>query len=336
MSNISLSAKTAFALAIWVAGMIVFLGLGLWNLASSRQDAENRLLSEAGRTAAQIAGLLSLPGSGPDSMSARAIVVAAMEDERVYAIKIQTRHGILEGQRRNYLWEPVAWDDEIAENCVQGMNPVKIGGKPDGVVEVWLSPRSNKEDAGMLAGRERWRFIAFATVWTLALVLVFWQWGVWKRLRELWLTRNSAKNPDAVSRLINSAKEADTGETDGFHQLVSAKAGHEFQCQHPDSWLVTAGLFRQTFAHAPNLISRLYAEGELAGLCHLGRMLEQAAPCIGAEPLLSAARAMQSALNDPECAARALPVEECARTLEETLAALDCNSQRRPATITGI
>ena len=28
---------------------------------------------------------------------------------------------MLEGQRRNYQWEPIPWDDEIAENSVQGM-----------------------------------------------------------------------------------------------------------------------------------------------------------------------------------------------------------------------
>ncbi|MBD5641716.1 MAG: hypothetical protein HDQ91_04795 [Desulfovibrio sp.] len=335
MSNLSLSTRVAIALSIWAAGLILFLGLGLWNVSSSRHDADNRLLSEAGRTAAQIAGLLSLPGAPPDSMSARAIAMAAMEDERVYAIKIQTRHGILEGQRRNYLWEPVAWDDEIAENCVQGMNPVKIGGKPDGVVEVWLSPRANSEDAGMLAGRERWRFLLFACVWTLALLLVLLQWGLSNRLREYWRQRNSASDPEAVCGLINPAASAAENRDENARPMVSAQAGHEFQCSHPDSWLITAGLFRQTFAHAPNLINRLYAEGEVAGLCHLGRMLEQAGPCIGAEPLIRAAQTMQAALNDPECAARALPVEECARILEETLAALGCNAGPRPTATTG-
>lgn len=329
MSNLSLSARASIALAIWAIGLVVFFGLALWNIEISRHDADNRLLSEAGRTAAQIAGLLSLPGAHPDSMSARAIVVAAMEDERVYAIKIQTRHGILEGQRRNYLWEPVAWDDEIAENCVQGVNPVKIGGRPDGLVEVWLSPRGNREEAGMLAGRERSRFFALAALWTLALILVFWQWGVWKRLHELWKNRKSAGDADAVSGLMDAAKEAENRSDGQTTPMVSAQAGHEFQAEHPDSWLVTAGLFRQTFAHAPALISRLYAEGEVAGLCHLGRTLEQAAPCIGAEPLARAARTMQAALNDPECETRALPVEECARILSETLAALGCAAVAR-------
>ena len=59
-------------------------------------------------------------------------------------------------------------------------------------------------------------------------------------------------------------------------------------------------------------MSRLYANGEFAGLCHLGRILEKAAPCLGAARLLQAARDMQAALNDPESKERATCVEECA------------------------
>ncbi len=333
MSKTSYSTRIGIALAIWAAGLILFLGLGLWNIASSRQDAENHLISEAGRMAAQIAGMLSLPGSNHDSMSARAIVVAAMEDERIYAIRIQTRQGVMEGQRRNYMWEPVAWDDEIAENCVRGMNPVRIGGKPDGFVEIWLSPRSSKEDAGMLSVRERWRFFAFAMIWTIALGLVFWQWGVFRSWRERLQKRDSSMEaePELSAGLAGDLDCAD----EEVSRLVDSHAGHEYQARHPNSWLVTAGLFRQTFAHAPHLINMLYAEGELAGLCHLGRMLEQAAPCIGAGPLMKAAHEMQAALNNPDRASGALPVEECARILEETLAALGCADSGHAAENTG-
>lgn len=327
----SSSTNIGIALAIWAAGLVVCLGLGLWNVSSYRQDAENRLISEAGRTAAQIAGLLSLPGTRPDSMNARALVLASMEDERIYAIRIQTKQGVMEGQRRNHIWEPIAWDDEIAENCVRGVNPVKISGKPAGIVEVWLSPRSSQEDASLLAMRERWGFAAFALLWTLGLTLVFWHWGIFRQLHKKWQQRKSSQETKEITGLENEScleGEPDTG-------LISANAGHKYQSAHPDSWLVTAGMFRQTFAHAPHLINRLYAEGEIAGLCHLGRMLEQAAPCIGAEPLAKAAHAMQTALNDPDCEARGLPVEECVRILDQTLAALGCQTNAQPAVNTG-
>lgn len=83
-----------------------------------------------GRTAAQLAALLSLPAWELDELTARTIVMAAMEDDSIYAVKVQTKRGMLEGQRRNYQWEPVPWDDEIAENTVQGMNPAQDG-RPD-------------------------------------------------------------------------------------------------------------------------------------------------------------------------------------------------------------
>ena len=65
-----------------------------------------------------------------------------------------------------------------------------------------------------------------------------------------------------------------------------------------------------------------YAEDELEGLCHLGRMLLAAAPCLGAVRLEDSAREMLDALEDPGCEARALAVETCAADLEEVLQAL--------------
>lgn len=101
-----------------------------------------------GRTAAQLAALLSLPAWELDELTARTIVMAAMEDDSIYAVKVQTKRGMLEGQRRNYQWEPVPWDDEIAENTVQGMNPLKMEGRTVGSVEVYLSPRLSAGGAG--------------------------------------------------------------------------------------------------------------------------------------------------------------------------------------------
>ena len=118
MPYITHGTRRWLALAAWAAGLLLFLLLGLWNLNSSRRDAENRLISEAGRTAAQLAALLSLPAWELDELTARTIVMAAMEDDSIYAVKVQTKRGMLEGQRRNYQWEPVPWDDEIAENTV--------------------------------------------------------------------------------------------------------------------------------------------------------------------------------------------------------------------------
>ena len=190
MPYITHGTRRWLALAAWAAGLLLFLLLGLWNLNSSRRDAENRLISEAGRTAAQLAALLSLPAWELDELTARTIVMAAMEDDSIYAVKVQTKRGMLEGQRRNYQWEPVPWDDEIAENTVQGMNPLKMEGRTVGSVEVYLSPRLSAEEQALTARREVWRFALAALFWTGVLLLLLclvhrwlllsfqWKWSV--------------------------------------------------------------------------------------------------------------------------------------------------------------
>ena len=340
--RISRTARRAAALRVWGAGIALLFVLGLWNLESSRRDAENRLSAEAGHMAAQLASLLALPAWDLDEMTARTIVTGAMEDERLYAIKVETRQGMIEGQRRNYLWEPVPWDDELSEDCVQGMNPLKVDGEPVGTVEVWLSPRLMAEEEAQLLARERWRFGLAAALWTLGLALLLWLWGDLAALRRLIGRIGSPAGADgdgaqaAPEPVVLGLAPRAPEEGEGCEAAPKAEApavdrdlGRRFQRKNPDTWRVTAGLFRQTFARAPALMQRLYADGETAGLCHLGRMLEQAAPCLGAERLAGAAREMQAALNDPDCETRALPVEECARALEEVLAALENGRARK-------
>lgn len=301
-------------------------------MAKSQEDAENRLIGEAGRTAAQIAGLLSLPGVRLDASSIGSIVVAAMEDDRIYAIRIQSRKGVTDGRRRNYLWEPVTWDDELADNCVQGMNPIRIDGQVEGKVEVWLSPRLNEEEDVLLAVREKMRFAIAAGGSTLILLLLLWHWGDLGHWRKVLIAKEepgeaSYAKPGKIVLGLSNAEKAKIAAACAQPQkpgLIDPKAAKDFQNNNEDAWPVTAGLFRQTFSRAPGLISRLFAEGELAGLCHLGRMLEQAAPCIGAKPLVYAAREMQAAVNNPDSDNQASAVEKCVMVLEQTLEALAC------------
>lgn len=333
------------ALGLWAAGLVIMAALSWQQISALSRDAENRLIGDAGRTASQLSALLSLPGVRLDTASARALVAAAMEDDGIYAIQIQTKRGVTEGQRRNYLWEPVPWDDEIAENCAQGMSPIRVAGHTAGKVEVWLSPRINAEEESMAVQRENLRLGVTACLWTAALLLLLWHWGEFKSLGQklsgaaLPGDSNAENNEDDIVLSLakdnedsgggnnNRNPETPAEQTGQAPELVNGKLGRQFQCRHPGAWLVTAGMFRQTFGRAPALISRLYAGGELAGLCHLGRMLEQAAPCVGARPLEEAAREMQASLNDPHCKTRALPVEKCARILEQTLEALGGKKQ---------
>lgn len=370
MPNISHVLRRRLALAVWGAALLLFLLLGVWNVNEDRQEAENRLGSEAGRTAAQLAALLSLPAWELDELTARTIVMAAMTDESIYAIKVQTPRGMLEGQRRNYQWEPIPWDDEIAENSVQGMNPLKMEGRPVGSVEVYLSPRITDEDLAQKARREVARFCLSALFSTMVLLTLLWHWGDLARLKALLLERtaprstvapdvepsaysvpaaspkpclagifesgsagnNTARSLEASSQPAAEAQggsAAPLSEDIAAGAVVSAELGRAFLLRRPEAWRVTAGMFGRTFAPAPDLLLRLYALEDADNLCRLGRILEKAAPCVGAERLASAAHAMQWAVTDSNAASAAQAVEECVLALREVLGALEGHTARK-------
>ena len=111
--------------------------------------------------------------------------------------------------------------------------------------------------------------------------------------------------------------------------VVSAELGRAFLLRRPEAWRVTAGMFGRTFAPAPDLLLRLYALEAADNLCRLGRILEKAAPCVGAERLASTAHAMQWAVNDTDAASAALAVEECVLALREVLGALETQTARK-------
>ncbi len=370
MPNISHVPRRRIALVVWAAALLLFLLLGVWNVNADRQEAENRLGSEAGRTAAQLAALLSLPAWELDELAARTIVMAAMADESIYAIKVQTTRGMLEGQRRNYQWEPIPWDDEIAENSVQGMNPLKMEGRPVGSVEVYLSPRITDEYLAQEARREVARFCLSAVFSTLVLLALLWHWGDLARLKALLLERTAPRDaasgseksvgsdpaaasqpgladifasgfaegrapgvPDAQQPQQAAAGQGESAaplsEDIAAGAVVSAELGRAFLLRRPEAWRVTAGLFGKTFASAPDLLLRLYAAEDADNLCRLGRILEKAAPCVGAERLASAAHAMQWVVNDSDAASAALAVQECVLALREVLSALEVQSARK-------
>lgn len=320
MARISRRVRKWMILFIWTVGLSLAAGIGLWNYKAAEKDIDNRLIGDAARVAGELAGLLSIQGKMPNVEFANLLINGALEDERVYAVKITAEGRMLDGIRRNYLWEPVPWDDEIAENSIQGLNPLKILGKPVGRVEVWLATRSSQEEKSVFLSREIWRFICFFILWTSVLLLLLWHWGYLKAFTSHFQGKMETSQDNAEKIILGlCAKEKNmTTEVDNINP-VSVRAGRKYQRVDPEAWYVTAGLFRQTFARAPELMSRLYADGEIAGLCHLGRTLEQAAPCVGAVRLLETAKEMQQALNNPDSDSDALAVDECVSALEEVL-----------------
>lgn len=330
MARFSRKSRAWIALFVWILGLMLAGGVGIWNYQANSIDADNRLIGDASRSAGELAALLLHDKKKPDRAKAHSLVDVALEDERIYAVKITSDGKMLDGQRRNYLWEPVPWDDEITEHSIQGINSLKISGRPVGLVEVWFSTRSAKEEKAISLERELWRFMIFAIFWTVVLLLLFWHWGMLRRWRERIFHKPPEAAPENSDKIIMGLCGLATGgkvaNPEGIENVmpepVSAAEGRKHQRIDPDAWFVTAGMFRQTFGKAPELMSRLYADGEIVGLCHLGRMLEQAAPCVGASRLKKSANGMQRVLNDPESGDNALAVDECVAALEEVLQAL--------------
>lgn len=344
------------ALAIWASGLLLLALCSLWAMREDSEAARERLAVQARNTAVQLSALLAVPAWDVDELAARTIVMAAMEDERIYAVKVQTPQGMLEGQRRNYQWEPVPWDDEMAEDAVAGLSPLRVEGRPVGTVQVYVAPRVSQEETALAARRELWRFALSSILWTAALAVVF-------RLRR----GRGAETVHVADMppVPPVSAEAETAQADGVFagservlpgtagragacpcgtdrptpengndeglegllpnaagEIVSPVLGLAFMRRHDHVWQVTAGLFRHCFAHAPGLMSRLYETGDSISLCRLGYLLEKAAPCLGAERLAGAAKNMQTALHGPDGLRATLAVEECVLALDEVLDSL--------------
>lgn len=173
MSQRAKIASGRLLLAIWCVGLLALLLPALWTVREEREAARERLAVEARNTAVQLSALLAVPAWDVDELAARTIVMAAMEDESIYAIKVETPKGMLEGQRRNYQWEPVPWDDEIDEEAVSGVSPLRVEGQPVGTVEVYVSPRVSQEGSALTARRETWRFVLHFLCWTAALAFLW-------------------------------------------------------------------------------------------------------------------------------------------------------------------
>ncbi len=334
------------ALAFWGAGIALLVLCGWWNVLAVRQAASDRLIAEAGRTASQLAGLLSIPAWEPDERTARDITLAAMEkDHDIYAIRILTPRRTLEGQRRDG-HDLVPWDDEIAEGAAKGESSIRLEDRLVGTVEIYLSGASVNKEIAAVARRETLRAVLGGLFLTAALFVLLWYWDDFGAFRKLLASRgapvrkkegrtgekdsvigaaaNASAGKDPARNEEGSSLPDRAGAREGGEAapaVVDASLGRRY-LRKDAAWCVTAVLFREIFAEAPALMSRLHAAGELAALCRLGRTLEQAAPCLGAERLSMAAADMQTVLNDPQTEAPSLAVEECIRALEEVLDAL--------------
>lgn len=162
-------------LLCWLLLLAILLGLTAWQLHATRLDAVQRLQAEAQRNAARAARILAVPAWEVNEVSARSIIMAEMEDSRVYGMVVYDHIGFLEGQRRNENWESTPWDDLVPDAMVEGQQPLLLEEQQVGVVRVYLSPRLLEEDMSTLWWREMARFGITATVLLLLLLILLWR-----------------------------------------------------------------------------------------------------------------------------------------------------------------
>jgi hypothetical protein len=161
--------------AALTAFLVVLVISSAWEMYALRHDGELRLQQDAKsltkRASLHLAGI----SWEMDAPAARSYIFVEMEDIRLAAMLIYDREGLLEGMRRNMLWEAVPWDDLTPENSVEASAPIMMEDVPVGEVIIYLSRRALDEELAAGARREFLRVAALAVIPCIALALLLWQ-----------------------------------------------------------------------------------------------------------------------------------------------------------------
>lgn len=335
MSEEKKSAYRLLPLGLWAGGVILSLLLGVWNYNAQDDQGYAQQMTTAVELADSLASLLGHSEYNFDEKSASAVITAAMVNEDVVAVKISRQGQILVGRIRHEGGQPRDWDGEWSgAKVVQGIGQVTRNGRVVGSVDVYLSDFKVRAELVTVRNREIVRFFLFLLFLTAPVLVWYWHSGdlTWladnaqgyaRKLRGNRRKQRSTENIllELTRRINHDGKLADDSPLAANVQVPDMAT-----CRQ-----VTGTLFAIHFAHAPALMNRLYAESSPAaidGLCHLGRLLELAAACLGAPDLELAARDMQFSLNNPFCETPALVVDNCASALDDVLAALGVEEAR--------
>ena len=288
------------ALTAFLAFLVIS---SVWEMHILRHDGEVRLQQDAKALAKRASLHCAGVSWAMDSPAARSAIFVEMEDIRLAGMLIYDREGLLEGMRRNRLWEPVPWDDLTPENSVEASAPIMIEDVPVGEVVIYLSRRTLDEELSTKARRELVRVSALALIPCIAIALL---------LRQLAARRTTTLLSGHESR-------------DREQQLLPAPP-----LQLPPDWNST--VVRQNYLEACRvfirdqhgnaaLLYQLAAREDWGELREAARALCQAALAINARPLAAAALSMQeAALANTASAARR--VEDCIPLLAQVASAI--------------
>ena len=275
-----------------------------WEMHTLRHDGEIRLQQDARflakRASLHFAGI----SWGMDAPAARDAIFVDMEDIRLAGMLIYDREGLLEGMRRNRLWEPVPWDDLTPENSVEASAPIMIEDISVGEVVIYLSRRALDEELSAKARRELVRVSMLALIPCIAIALLLWQIAA---------RRTAPPLPFHENRALQ-------------RQLVPVPP-----LQLPPDWnsedarrnyLEVCRTFIRDQHGSAVLLYQLAAREDWGELREAARTLHQAALALNARPLAAAALSMQeAALANTASAAR--HVENCIPALAKVFSAIE-------------
>jgi len=310
------------------AALTAFMALlvisSAWEMHALRQEGDLRLQQDAG-TLAKRAGLyLAAVSWEMDAPAARSAIFVEMEDLRLAGMLIYDREGLLEGMRRNGLWEPVPWDDLIPENSVEASASLMMEDVQVGEVVIYLSRRALDEELSAKARREVARVAALALLPCIASALLLRQLAVRRAtpgsaMRNAFFTLSEPIQP-AVT--LPSFYKSHAGEQRDIPapplQLPQDWDNEDVRLAYLDA---CRAFIRDQHAGAA-LLYQLTACEDWGELRATARALHAAALTLNARPLAAAALSMQEAALARTASAARL-VEHCISALTQVFNAIE-------------
>lgn len=306
------------AVSLWFLALLLTFAMTSWRIHSVHQEAESLLATQASQIAEQIANLLSTPGYALDDTTARPIVFTAMKNSSLYAIKVFSEEGLLEGQRRGAQGELEPWDGILLEKTVQAICPVDdpVTNRKIGTIEVYFRAAKALDYVDDVVFQETIRMLLTFVFVSLCLGLFFWKYAD-LRLEALPLLVRLRKNKNSgQSSTEDILQELVTKEKN--KNIIDLDEGRSHINKTQDAMNVPAALFGQVFSHTPEILARLAADESEKEIVHLGQLLAEAAPCIGASRLHESALAMQKEISS-QSKEMHRAIVECQKNLEEVL-----------------
>ena len=316
------------ALMLWCIAIVMTFALSSWRMHDVHVRAEKALAARAEQVAKQLSNLLSIVGWNLDITVARPIVFTTMRDPQLYAVKVLSHEGVLEGQRRNAKGGLEPWDGQLIEKTVQAISTISLNEEKIGTVEVYLRVSETAEYVHEAFIQEIICFFLNFSFFSFCLLLYLFKCGYFpiikKNIVNLFKKISNKRSKNEKKHFKRDGLEKFLHKV---HAVCDLEQGAKYYQLQPEAMYVTAELFKQTFANVPMILARLHTEKNFNDLLYIARLIEVAAPCIGAYTLQEEAIKIQETHNGRDSFESNLSVESCINILEQVLNELAYNKK---------